>query len=168
MGSSFDTPSASPLNSNTPIPTSLTSEPSSGMSCPPGHYGLKAWLECTHYYHCVNGVVTGNPFACPTGTLFSESLQICDWESNVQCDGSARTTSPSSLTCPSGYTGLRPWESCSKYYHCVNGFVTGEPLSCASGTLFNEILQNCDWNYNVQCDTSSEETIPPNRLRTHE
>jgi len=59
---------------------------SSDPTCPSGHTGWLAYLECTQYFYYQNGVVLGVPYACPEGTLYSKSLQYCDWEENVQCN----------------------------------------------------------------------------------
>jgi len=54
-------------------------------------------------------------------------------------------------SCTSGYTGMRAYDQCTKFYHCVYGVVTGDPMACPANTLFSEDLQNCDWDYNVEC-----------------
>jgi len=56
--------------------------------------------------------------------------------------------------CAVGYTGLNAWNDCKQFYHCVNGAVTPATaplISCPGGTLFSQDLQNCDWDYNVDC-----------------
>merc|ERR1719410_135717 len=161
-------------------------------TCPLGYSGLLAWLQCTHYYHCVSGDVYGDPIACPPDALFSEELQFCDWDDNVECPSDTNpppvsvpvpepetptTLQPTpapfnpgeptpsvGMTCPTGYSGLRAWMDCTQYYHCVLGTVTGEPLPCPQGTLFSEVLQICDWDYNVECP--SDTTPPPASVPT--
>jgi hypothetical protein len=54
-------------------------------------------------------------------------------------------------SCTSGYTGMRAYDQCTKFYHCVYGVVTGDPTSCPANTLFSEANQICDWDYNVEC-----------------
>jgi hypothetical protein len=149
-----------------------TNAPVASPTCVSGHTGLTlAPGGCTHYYHCVEGSIVGESTPCPSGTLFSESLQHCTWTYNVDCDNPSPvsltqapvsptlapvpptppTTDDDEPSCSSGYTGLRAYKQCTKYYHCVNGVVTGDPLSCPANTLFSEVLQNCDWDYNVEC-----------------
>jgi len=53
--------------------------------------------------------------------------------------------------CPMNYTGLRAWNQCYQYYHCVNGVVTGGLLDVPSGTLFDQSLQNFNWAHLVVC-----------------
>jgi hypothetical protein len=51
--------------------------------------GLFAFNYCTQYYQCV---FTNTPYAfkvlqnCPSGTLFDQSIQVCNWDSQVNCD----------------------------------------------------------------------------------
>jgi len=70
---------------------------------------------------------------------------------------------PSDPCCPAGYTGLQPYDSCTKYYHCVGGVVTGGTLSCSAGTSFDEKLQICNWVAQVTCgpDPCSNRPPPP-------
>jgi len=78
-------PTKFPTSSPT-LPTSPTSNPSDPC-CQAGHTGLKAWNDCTQYYHCVSGVVTGPIYTCSAGTLFDESVQVCNWVANVPTCG---------------------------------------------------------------------------------
>ena len=57
-----------------------------------------------------------------------------------------------SMCCPAGFTGLKSSNNCANYHHCVNGVVTGESLQCASGTLFQNSIQNCNWENLFTCD----------------
>ena len=97
--SPIPTRSLRPTNipSASPAPTTLMPTPNE-PTCPAGHTGWKACLEYTNYFYCQNGVVLGVPCACPDGTLYSEILQNCDWEDNVQCSTSLVT--PPSPTPP--------------------------------------------------------------------
>jgi len=161
------TPTSAPVRTSNPTPNPTSAPVSSPQTCCPTSFtGLRDHDSCSKYYHCVNGVVTGSPIACPGGTLFDKNLQNCNWESQVQCVPSscgppqsspteAPVTSPTEPCCPSGFTGLRDHNSCSKYYHCVNGAVSGIPMPCPGGTLFDKNLQNCNWESQVQCVPSS-------------
>merc|ERR1712232_1084266 len=57
--------------------------------------------------------------------------------------------------CPEDYTGLRAWNNCYQYYHCVNGVVTGDLLNAPQGTLFDQNLQNNNWADQVTCVVDS-------------
>ena len=61
---------------------------------------------------------------------------------------------PSPLSCPQGFTGLLPADSCAKFYHCVGGVVTGDKLPCPPGTLFDVAYNFCNWSDQVACDGS--------------
>ena len=57
--------------------------------------GLFAFNSCTQYYQCV---FTNTPNAykvlqnCPSGTLFDQNLQICNWANQVKCENGGSTT----------------------------------------------------------------------------
>merc|ERR1719410_2377193 len=200
-------PTFSPVPSTTPMPTNyptISAAPTTQMStpndptCPAGHTGWRAYLECTHYFYCQNGVVLGVPYACPDGTLYSEELQNCDWEDNVECHSSPVTPAPiisapitsapkqaptpaptnfapvtpvpvtpttsmpipNGPTCPAGHTGWKAYLECTHYFYCQNGVVLGVPYECPDGTLYNEELQNCDSEDNVECHSSPVTPAP--------
>lgn len=53
--------------------------------CPPEFTGMRAFDACTKFYHCVGGVLSGNPIPCDSGLLFDDAAQTCDFEQNVSC-----------------------------------------------------------------------------------
>ena len=189
-------------NPPTPNPTPSVLNPT--MCCPAGFTGLKSFNNCSEYYHCVNGVVTGPALQCAQGTLFQNSIQNCNWINSFTCDetpcngtpstpspvtpqpttisptSSPQTSAPHSPTtlqpasisptpsvlnptmcCPAGFTGLKSFNNCSEYYHCVNGVVTGSALQCAQGTLFQNSIQNCNWVNSFTCDETPCNAAPP-------
>ena len=157
-----------PQPTSAPIPTAPTLPPSgpSPMSCPQGYTGLRPADKCTKYYHCVNGVATGDKLPCPPDTLFDVNYDVCNWADQVSCDidDSPDTPSPTvapslpppqgPMSCPQGYTGLRPADTCTKFYHCVNGVITGDKISCPPDTLFDVNYNFCNWANQVTCDSS--------------
>merc|ERR1712176_124731 len=54
-------------------------------------------------------------------------------------------------SCPSGYTGVRPADSCTRYHHCQNGEVGGDVHDCPPGTLFDVQFGYCNWDHLVTC-----------------
>ena len=56
------------------------------------------------------------------------------------------------MCCPVGYTGLKSMNNCEEHYHCVVGVVTGPAYECVDGTLFDNALQVCNWDYAFECD----------------
>jgi len=170
-------PTPSPTTKTTPAPTkSSTSAPttsdSSTVTCPNGYTGLKATDHCTHYYHCVAGVVTGDILPCPAGTLFDESIQnfqhdwqfTCSDDPTTQAPTSTPGTTPPSPTpgttppspssgpsCPSGYSGMLAVDECTGFRYCTNGAFSSVKIACAAGTLFNNQFKYCDWAHNVNC-----------------
>jgi len=164
-------PTLAPVVPPTPLPTVLpvTPAPVSAptpevMCCPEGFSGLRAYDSCTKFFHCQNGALYGaggSLTSCAAGTLFSNDGQNCfhAWQVTEcvpdSCPSIAPTPSPPAneeMCCPTGFTGLRPFDSCKKYYHCVGGSVTGSPLPCGAGTLWDVNNNYCNWATSVQCD----------------
>lgn len=81
----------------------------------------------------------------------------CDHPEKVQCSKYDRILELQDFTIqeenenPCAYhTGLRPYPNdCSKFIHCANGQAFIQ--NCGPGTLFNSLLQTCDWPRNVNC-----------------
>ncbi len=59
------------------------------------------------------------------------------------------------VTCPTGYTGIRPHDSCTKYFHCNNGEVVADAQPCPAGTLFDTTYSYCNWENQVTCELGS-------------
>ena len=53
-----------------------------------------------------------------------------------------------------------PSVDCKGFYYCNYGKV-GQFVRCGGGTLFNPSMMICDWDYNVQCECTTEEKAPP-------
>ena len=156
-------PTAAPVVTPTESPVSSPT----ASCCPPGHTGYRATNDCTQYLYCRNGVPDSGRLDCGNGLLFDNKFQYCNWANQVTCQScggsspppptpapTSSPNSPSQPCCPSGFTGLRSHDSCTKYFHCVNGVVTGSPLSCPADTLFDNSIQNCNWSYAVTCTSS--------------
>lgn len=62
--------------------------------------------------------------------------------------------------CPSGASGFFPTMDCSGYFECKDGVVTSSVIMCHGGLVFNEEYQRCDWDYNTQCQCTTE-MFPP-------
>ena len=63
--------------------------------------GLFAYNSCTQFYQCVF-TNTSNAYkvlmACPSGTLFDQNLQVCNWASQVNCNSGGLTSIESTTT----------------------------------------------------------------------
>ena len=67
------------------------------------------------------------------------------------------------FTCPE--SGIFPDpEDCSKFYHCANGI--GYHKSCSNGLLFNPVSFTCDWDFNVDCQSSVTTTTTATTMTT--
>ena len=105
---------------------------------------------------CGNGYIGDG--ICSNGAYCSQS-GWCE-ETTKDCFRKLLDTNPT-MCCPAGFTGLKSFNDCTEYYHCVNGVVTGSALSCASGTLFQNSIQNCNWENAFTCDeTPCDGTSP--------
>lgn len=66
--------------------------------------------------------------------------------------------SNTALHCDSGYTGLRPYDSCKSFYHCVSGELRSAGVTpCPAGTLFDMEFQYCNWSHLVDCTISQND-----------
>merc|ERR1712039_93034 len=89
-------PTISPTAAPTlPLASHTTSPTEKPAICPYEFSGLIATSDCRGYYHCVNGdLAVESPTDCPAGTLFSNDLQVCDWDYNVDCPSNSITSAP--------------------------------------------------------------------------
>ena len=75
----------------------------SAAQCAPGvGTYLSPIDDCQAYVHCRDGVMIANSDItfCPGGTLFSQELQYCDYEANVDC-GLSPNPPPTTTPAPS-------------------------------------------------------------------
>lgn len=99
-------------------------------------------VNCSAYYQCSFG--SSYHKTCPYGTLFSETLEGCDWAEKVP-DCSLKSVSE--FSCKDKYNGFyEDPDTCSFYYQCSFGVTYHS--RCPTGTVFNESLQGCDWPAN--------------------
>lgn len=88
-------PGASPVSppteapvpfTQTPVETPNTTPPAPGGLCSSGQ-PLEPMDGCTAFVYCQSGMVVPNSkVKCASGLLFSTTLLVCDWASNVDCN----------------------------------------------------------------------------------
>ncbi|XP_053987300.1 uncharacterized protein LOC128880836 [Hylaeus volcanicus] len=135
---------------------------------PPGCYGPRGQFpsprSCANYLNCWDGVVIEQ--TCPDGLLFNAITLVCDYDYNVNCgDRPLPTPKPpianGSELCPDPNGRYRSATNCSEFYVCV----FGRPVkfSCPRGLVYNDLLNVCDYPYNVDCKGSATPapTTPP-------
>lgn len=209
------TPTRVPTSNLPAAPTREPTRLSGSLCCPPAYSGLRAFDSCRSFYHCQQGIVVGTPIQCPSGLLFDEIRQSCNWANAVVCNGNlcnpskaptevpsklpvattaaptprpsnpptkiaspeptsistpqppvkvhtpaiaptkgpittSPPTSPARQCCAKGYSGFRAFDNCTKFYQCAFGNVRGPIRSCAKGFLFDESIQNCNWEHAVK------------------
>jgi len=166
-----------------PDTSAPTHQPTPGgpsiMCCEPNENKLKAYNGCTQYYTCSWGNVLPTLVGpMSNGVLFDESIGNWNWPTQFDCyvdscggpnpppPTSQPTQSPVPPTgspptgtgdrcCPPGFNGLKAWNNCAQYYHCVEGIVTGDLIEVPGGTLFDNNIQNFNWANQVTCVVDS-------------
>ncbi|KZC09154.1 Peritrophin-1, partial [Dufourea novaeangliae] len=135
---------------------------------PPGCWALRGQFpsskSCANYLNCWDGVVIEQ--TCPDGLLFNAVSLVCDYDYNVNCgDRPLPTPKPplpnGSTLCPDPNGRYRSATNCSEFYVCV----FGKPIkfSCPRGLVYNDVLNVCDYPYNVDCKGAAtpKPTPPP-------
>ncbi|CAL1689397.1 unnamed protein product [Lasius platythorax] len=143
-----------------PSPISPPAQPPSTIlppqKPPPGCLGPRGQYpspkSCANYLNCWDDVVIEQ--TCPDGLLFNDVAGYCDFASNVNCGDRPPATPkpplpPGSKHCPDPNGRYRSSTNCSEFYVCV----AGRPIkfSCPHGLVYNDILNVCDYPYNVDC-----------------
>ncbi|XP_076182927.1 uncharacterized protein LOC143154823 [Ptiloglossa arizonensis] len=145
-----------------------TIEPIPILKPPPGCYALRGQFpsstNCANYLNCWDAVVIEQ--SCPDGLLFNAVSLVCDYDYNVNC-GSRPLPTPKpplpigSKSCPDLNGRYRSATNCSEFYVCV----FGRPVkfSCPRGLVYNDVLDVCDYSYNVDCKGTAtpRPPIPP-------
>lgn len=68
--------------------------------------------------------------------------------------------------CESWGKKYRPLPGCTEYVECEQGYIK-QILSCMEGTLFDNYLQSCNWDYDTFCDIETcEPTVVPTESPT--
>ncbi|XP_076249995.1 uncharacterized protein LOC143189888, partial [Rhynchophorus ferrugineus] len=118
--------------------------------------------NCSQYHLCESGVVTAT-YTCPTGTLYSNVLGICDFANKVNCNDSVtapevnnidigQDLSPELLAavekCTPGTT-IPLNADCSKACRCRAH--SAEIIQCTQGLAYDSALDKCVPSYIAKC-----------------
>ncbi|XP_076276874.1 uncharacterized protein LOC143207169 [Lasioglossum baleicum] len=141
----------------------VTIKPITPVDPPPGCQALRGQFpspkNCANYLNCWDGVVIEQ--SCPEGLLFSAVNLVCDYDYNVNCGDRPRPTPKPPLPngsklCPDPNGRYRSATNCSEFYVCV----FGKPVkfSCPRGLVYNDVVNVCDYPYNVDCKGAATPT----------
>ena len=160
-----DAPSPSQTFSPTTVRTPTVSPtPGDGATCTKSYSGLVASSACSHFQHCISGHLFAALLPCPEGTLFDETLQVCNYDYSVWCNGIPPAGVP---LCPSNYSGLIAVDDCTGFRVCTNGIITSPFAMCSdSGLLFNEATQSCELPSTFICGSSAPTAQPSKKSPT--
>ena len=125
------TPVPSPTVTGSPVST--TGSPTKGTNSPTSSTGSPT-----------KGTGSPTDYSAPTTEAPSPSP-------TEKGTASPTKSNPSTSSCPNGYSGLRAVSNCEQFVHCRNGEVISQPISCPTGTLFDNSTQQCNHDYNVTC-----------------
>ncbi|RNA18637.1 peritrophic membrane [Brachionus plicatilis] len=104
--------------------------------------------DCKQFYRCANGARSTQ--SCPSGTLFDNSLKVCNWADKVSCSsGSSSSGDSASGTCSSSDDLTQVPGKCGSFYRCANGVRFEQ--ACPGGTNFDSNLKVCNWPDQVSC-----------------
>ncbi|XP_032677842.1 probable chitinase 10 [Odontomachus brunneus] len=124
--------------------------PAPGCLGPRGQYPSPK--SCANYLNCWDDVVVEQ--TCPAGLLFNDVTNVCDFSNNVNCGNRPPATPkpplpPGTKMCPDPNGRYRSSTNCSEFYVCL----TGRPIkfSCPRGLVYNDVVDVCDYPYNVDC-----------------
>jgi len=112
------------------------------VSCPATGYTLIESLDCLGFFSCVDGVL-GAFLPCGANTLFSASIQTCDFDFNVNCTCTSDQPAPpyevwgsdqSNSVAGEAIAGVKGsflwiWDS-ESIHDQLNGGTDATPLSC--------------------------------------
>lgn len=100
-------------------------------------------------------------YECPSGLVFDEQYQICNWPSwSAQCTGSGEVNSitNSKFVCPN-YGYFQNQENCEYFYYCSDysrGQSQAYQFRCPFELGFDEEKLQCNWKWLVKgCNVSS-------------
>lgn len=153
---------STPPNSGDALTKSPTSAPSlndnnneNESNCPNEYTGLVSSDTCTHFQHCVSGVAVGGYLPCPDGLLFDVSLQVCNYNDSVLCNG----TPPLEEACLDNPNGMVAVDNCTGFRYCSGGLFSSPKQSCSAGLLFDASIKVCNWSSLVTCGPKGERSL---------
>jgi len=90
--------------------------------CPASLVGNQAAPDCTSYFHCDNGEVVPPVIVCGPGTLYDETLLLCNHADSVQCTVTFPPTLP-----PTSLSSLEPTRHPTTYSPTQHPLTTDRP-----------------------------------------
>lgn len=81
----FPTPAPTLVRPPVTVPT-VPSPSFTEVCCPNGMTGFRPANQCRLFYRCTAGSVEGGISTCGVGLLFDQSVQVCNWANQVDCN----------------------------------------------------------------------------------
>lgn len=154
------------------------------LSCPPGlvFNGVYKVCDWPNNVDCGRRKVTGQdsfdltstskPTPSPTSTTLAPSLGVSESSpvpANVKAaeaitpENAVWTLAPPLTTfCEGKLDDLyADPENCSKFYQCIDE--VSYQFTCYKDLMYNPLLKNCDWEWNVNCTTQTEDVPDQNQ-----
>lgn len=101
--------------------------------------------QCDKFFVCEkSGKVTEK--LCDDGFVFSEAIHLCEYPHNVDCAKRPKLQPAQTKGDPhcerlNGFYAFPPKESCSKFYHCLEG--KAYEKTCPEGVIFDPSKGSC-------------------------
>ena len=76
--------------------------------CEEFYTGHKPFEDCTKFYYCTDGKISGDIESCAAGTMFDVTMGICNWKSEVTCAAPTPTPLPTPAPVPAPEISVLP------------------------------------------------------------
>lgn len=117
--------------------------------------------DCSRFVRCANNILY--TFNCPSGLLFDDHLNVCNYATQVNCASCtsvsgcsstfapiATTSTPSLLISCSPNTDLTPVQDCVGFYKCIDNQLY--MFNCPANYLFDTFSRMCLPSNQVSCN----------------
>jgi hypothetical protein len=128
--------------------------PTAVVNCTSSSINNIVEVGCWGYTECKNGILVTH--LCPAGEVFEDSIKQCVFPAV------SISACPAAFTCTGKPDAMYadPYDNCHSYYRCYGAVNIGS-FFCPSFLIFNEVIQSCDFSYNVLAPCGTKPAVPP-------